>query len=57
MRPALLLLPLLALAACAGAFEAPACRGDVFQLNPTRMMPPGPLAGAPVSTSAQGVLR
>jgi hypothetical protein len=57
MRPVLLLLPLLALAGCAGAFEAPACRGDVFQLNPTRMVPPATLAAVPGVAPAGNVPR
>jgi hypothetical protein len=57
MKPALLL-SLLALAACAGTTEAPACRGEVFQLNPTRMLPPATLAAAaPVVAPARGVVR
>ena len=35
MKPALLLLAL-ALAGCAGASEAPSCRGEAFSLNPSR---------------------
>ena len=52
-----LLLSLLALAACAGTTAAPACRGEVFQLNPTRMVPPAPLAAAPVVAPAGSVVR
>ncbi|WP_193009551.1 hypothetical protein [Roseomonas sp. FDAARGOS_362] len=55
MKPALLL-SLLALAACAGA-GAPACRGEVFQLNPTRMVPPATLAAAPVVAPTGSVVR
>ena len=53
----LVLLPLLALAACAGTNAAPACRGEVFQLNPTRMVPPATLAAAPVVAPAGSVVR
>ena len=57
MKPALLL-SLLALAACAGTTEAPACRGEIFQLNPTRMLPPATLAAtAAVVAPARGVVR
>jgi hypothetical protein len=57
MKPALLLL-LLALAACAGFTEAPACRGEVFRLNPTRMVPLAHLATtAPVVAPAGSVRR
>ncbi|WP_338666226.1 hypothetical protein VQH23_26015 (plasmid) [Pararoseomonas sp. SCSIO 73927] len=52
-----LLLSLLALAACAGTTAAPACRGEVFQLNPTRMVPPATLAAAPVVAPAGSVVR
>lgn len=45
MKPALLL-SLLVLAACASTAEPPACRGEVFQLNPTRMMPAATVAAA-----------
>jgi hypothetical protein len=54
MKPVLLLF-LLALAACAGTAEPPACRGEVFQLNPTRMMPSATLAAA--SLPAGSILR
>jgi hypothetical protein len=56
MKPVLLLL-LLALAACAGTTEPPACRGEVFQLNPTRMMPPATLAAAPAVVTAGSVVQ
>jgi hypothetical protein len=46
MKP-VLLLPALVLAACAGTTEPPACRGEVFELNPTRMVPLATLAAAP----------
>ncbi|SHK49420.1 hypothetical protein SAMN02745194_05031 [Roseomonas rosea] len=57
MKPALLL-SLLALAACAGASEPPACKGEVFQLNPTRMLPPANFAAAAaVGAPAGSVVR
>ncbi|WP_424138474.1 hypothetical protein [Roseomonas chloroacetimidivorans] len=56
MKPALLL-SLLALAACAGVSEPAACRGEVFQLNPTRMLPPANFAAAPVVAPAGSVVR
>ena len=57
MKPALLL-SLLALAACAGITEAPACRGEVFRLNPTRMVPLANLAATvPVIAPAGSVRR
>jgi hypothetical protein len=56
MKPALLL-SLLALAACAGTTEPPACRGEVFPLNPTRMMPPATLAAAPAAATTGGVVQ
>jgi hypothetical protein len=56
MKPALLL-SLLALAACAGASDPPACRGEVFQLNPTRMAPPATLAAVPATSPAGSLLR
>lgn len=57
MKPALLL-SLLALAACAGFTEAPACRGEVFRLNPTRMVPLANLAStAPAVAPAGSVMR
>ena len=57
MKPALLL-SLLALAACAGASDPPACKGEVFQLNPTRMVPPATLPpAAPVLAPATSVVR
>jgi len=40
MKFALILLPVLALAACAGAAEPPSCRGAVFPLNPSRVAAP-----------------
>jgi hypothetical protein len=57
MKPALLL-SLLALAACAGTTGAPACRGEVFRLNPSRMVSPASLAaGATVVASAGSLMR
>ena len=57
MKPALLL-SLLALSACAGITEAPACRGEVFRLNPTRMVPAANLAAAaPVVAPAGRLIR
>ena len=57
MKPALLPF-LLALAACAGTTKAPACRGEVFQLNPTRMLPPATLATiSPAVAPAGSVVR
>ena len=44
MKVVPLLLPLVLLAACSGT-EAPACRGEVFQLNPTRMAPAATVSG------------
>lgn len=57
MKPALLLLPILALAACAGSTEPPACKGEVFQLNPTRMVPPATPAAAPAVAPAGSAVR
>ena len=45
MKPALLL-SLLTLAACAGASDPPACNGEPFSLNPTRMTSPTTLPPA-----------
>jgi hypothetical protein len=57
MKPALLL-SLLALAACSGITGAPACRGEVFRLNPTRMVPSANLAaGAPIVVPAGSLVR
>lgn len=56
MKP-VLLLALLAQAACAGASEPPVCRGEVFQLNPSRMVSPVALATAPVATPVGSVVR
>ena len=47
MKLASLLLSVLVLASCTGASEPPACRGDVFQLNPSRMAPLATLTGVP----------
>lgn len=55
MKP-VLLLPLLALIACA-SHDAPACRGEVFQLNPSRMGTLAMLAAAPVIAPAGSVAR
>lgn len=55
MKPALLL-PLLALVACA-SHDAPACRGEVFQLNPSRMGTLASLAAAPAVAPADSVPR
>ena len=53
-----LLLSLLALAACAGVSEPPACRGEVFQLNPTQMLPAANFAAvAPMVAPAGSVVR
>jgi hypothetical protein len=57
MKPVLLLLPVLVLAACAGTTEPPTCRGEVFQLNPTRMMPLATLAAAPVIAPAGSIVQ
>jgi hypothetical protein len=57
MKPALLLLPVLTLAACAGASETPSCRGEVFQLNPSRMVPPATIAATPIVAPAASVVR
>jgi hypothetical protein len=51
MKPALLL-SLLTLAACAGASDPPACGGETFALNPTRMVPPATVAAAPGTAPA-----
>lgn len=51
MKPALLL-SLLTLAACASASNLPACRGETFALNPTRVVPPATVAAAPGTAPA-----
>jgi hypothetical protein len=56
MKP-VLLLSLLVLAACAGTTEPPTCRGEVFQLNPTRMIPPTTLAAAPAAVADGSVVQ
>jgi hypothetical protein len=56
MKP-VLLLSLFTLAACAGTTEPPACRGEMFQLNPTRMMPPATLAAAPAAVADGSVVQ
>jgi hypothetical protein len=56
MKP-VLLLSLLAQAACAGASEPPACRGEVFQLNPTRMVSPVALGTVPAATPVGSIVR
>lgn len=57
MKPVHLLLSALALASCSGASEPPACRGDVFPLNPSRVAPLAGLTGAPAAAPAVGPLR
>jgi hypothetical protein len=53
MKPVLLLLPFLTLVstACTGPAEAPSCHGEVFQLNPSRMVPLTTLAAGPPAAS------
>lgn len=55
MKPALLLV-LLSLVACASK-DAPACRGETFQLNPTRTGALAVLAATPVAAPAGSLAR
>lgn len=54
MKPLPLLLAALAIASCTGASEPPACRGEVFPLNPSRMAPIAAPTGAAAPIAVPG---